>query len=69
MVDTSARLAPRHLEQLRRTFRGDIVTPDDPTYDDARRLWNAMHDRRPAVLVRPTNADEVATAIRFGARA
>jgi FAD/FMN-containing dehydrogenase len=66
MVDTSARLAPRHLEQLRRTFRGDIVTPDDPSYDDARRLWNAMHDRRPAVLVRPTSADEVATAVRFG---
>src|SRR5436190_1568854 len=66
MVDTSARLAPRHLEQLRRSFRGGIVTPDDPTYDDARRLWNAMHDRRPAVLLRPTNADEVATAIRFG---
>ena len=66
MVDTSVRLAPRHLEQLRRTFRGDIVTPDDPTYDDARRLWNAMHDRRPALLLRPTSADEVATAIRFG---
>ena len=66
MVDTSARLAPRHLEQLRRTFRGEIVTPDDPSYDDARRLWNAMHDRRPAVLVRPTSADDVATAVRFG---
>ena len=42
-----------------------IITPEDPSYDDARRLWNAVHDRRPAVIVRPTTADEVATAIRF----
>ena len=59
-------LAARDLDQLRRSFRGDIVTPDDATYDDARRLWNALHDRRPAAIVRPTDASEVATAIRFG---
>jgi FAD/FMN-containing dehydrogenase len=64
MVDTAASLAPRHLDQLRRAC-GEVITPDDATYDDARRLWNAVHDRRPAVIVRPTTAAKVATAIRF----
>jgi len=66
MVDISARITPGHLEQLRRSFRGEIVTPDDRTYDEARRLWNAVHDRRPSLIVRPTSAAEVATAVAFG---
>ena len=47
MVDATARLAPHDLDQLRRAC-GEVITPDDATYDDARRLWNAIHDRRPA---------------------
>ena len=66
MVDTSPRLAARALDQLRRSFHGDVITPGDASYDDARRLWNALHDRRPAVIVRPRDASEVAAAIRFG---
>jgi FAD/FMN-containing dehydrogenase len=51
---------------LRETFGGDVITPDSDGYDLARRVWNAKFDRRPAILVRPSSADEVATAIRFG---
>jgi FAD/FMN-containing dehydrogenase len=54
------------LDQLRRSFSGDVITPEATEYDNARRLWNAIHDRRPAVILRPRNADEVATAVRFG---
>ena len=64
MLDASTRLAPRHLDQLRRSV-GEVITADDEAYDDARRLWNAIHDRRPAVIVRPTTATKVATAVRF----
>jgi FAD/FMN-containing dehydrogenase len=64
MVGTTASLTPRHLDQLRRAC-GEVITPDDPTYDDGRRLWNAIHDRRPAVIARPSSAEEVATAVRF----
>ena len=41
------------LESLRRSFAGDIVTPASDGYDDARRVWNAMFDRRPAAVLRP----------------
>jgi FAD/FMN-containing dehydrogenase len=64
MVDAGTNLAPHHIDQLRRSC-GDIVTTDDPAYDDARRLWNAIHDRRPAVIARPRNAREVAAAVAF----
>ncbi len=64
MVDTTVRLAPGDLDQLRRTV-GDVVAPDDTTYDEARRLWNAIHDRRPAVIVYPTTAQNVAAAVQF----
>jgi FAD/FMN-containing dehydrogenase len=53
------------LDQLRRSIRGEVIAPDDAGYDDARRLWNAVHDRRPAVIARPTSAGEVATAVAF----
>ena len=64
MVDATAPLAPHHLDQLRRAC-GEVVTPDDATYDERRALWNPIHDRRPAVIARPSSAEEVATAIRF----
>ena len=64
MTDASA-LTGDQLTRLRGTFDGPIITPADGTYDDARRLWNAVHDRRPAVIVRPRSSAEVATAIRF----
>ena len=53
------------IDRLRSTFSGEVLTAADADYDEARRLWNAIHDRRPAVIVRPASNEEVATAIRF----
>src|SRR5512141_2406326 len=64
MADATTHLALRHLDQLRRTA-GDVITPDHATYDEARRRWNAIHDRRPAVIVRPSTPPQIATAIQF----
>jgi FAD/FMN-containing dehydrogenase len=66
MVATPTALTAGDRDQLRRTFRGDIIGPADSAYDEARRLWNAMLDRRPAVILRPTSPADVATAIAFG---
>jgi FAD/FMN-containing dehydrogenase len=59
-------LTPPQLDLLGRSFAGDIVAPDAPGYDDARRVWNAMFDRRPALVVRPTRVADVQAAVRFG---
>ncbi|HKF84516.1 MAG TPA: FAD-binding oxidoreductase [Candidatus Limnocylindrales bacterium] len=59
-------LSPDAIDQLRRTITAEVIGPQDPAYDEARRLWNAIHDLRPAVIARPQTAQEVATAIAFG---
>jgi FAD/FMN-containing dehydrogenase len=46
-------------------FRGQVVLPDQDGYDQARRLWNAMFDRRPAVIARCTGPGDVAAAVRL----
>jgi FAD/FMN-containing dehydrogenase len=55
-----------HLDELRSSFAGDVITPDAAGYDDARRVWNAMFDRRPALIARPTRVADVQAAVRFG---
>ncbi len=58
-IDTDA------LATLRRGFRGRLLEPADDGYDDARTLFNAMIDRRPAVIAQCTGVDDVAAALRF----
>ena len=53
------------LDRLRGSFKGELVLPDDPGFDDARRVWCAVVDRRPALVVRPRDPQDVAAAIRF----
>jgi FAD/FMN-containing dehydrogenase len=53
------------VEALRAAARGQVLLPSDPGYDDARRVWNAMIDRRPAVIVRCTGVADVRLAVNF----
>ena len=46
-------------------FTGAVIRPKDAGYDAARVIWNAMHDRRPALIARPRSAPDVAAAIRY----
>jgi FAD/FMN-containing dehydrogenase len=52
---------------LAQSLTGDVITPDDPAYDSARRVWNGMIDKRPAVIARCADADDVAVAVTFAA--
>jgi hypothetical protein len=54
------------LEALKGTFRGDIIGQEDPAYDDARRVQNGMIDKRPALIVRPSDVADVIAAVGFG---
>jgi FAD/FMN-containing dehydrogenase len=53
------------IDQLREQLRGAVITPDDEGYEQARRVYNAMIDRRPAAVVRCANAGDVVTAVTF----
>jgi FAD/FMN-containing dehydrogenase/SAM-dependent methyltransferase len=46
-------------------FSGTVIRPDQVGYDAARAIWNAMHDRRPALIAQPRSATDVAAAIRY----
>jgi FAD/FMN-containing dehydrogenase len=46
-------------------FGGTLLRPDENGYDAARAVWNAMHDRRPALIARPRTPQEVADAIAY----
>jgi FAD/FMN-containing dehydrogenase len=53
------------LTELRRSLAGCVLAPGDTDYDAARRSFNALVDRRPAVIVRCVEAGDVATAFEY----
>jgi FAD/FMN-containing dehydrogenase len=53
------------LTELRRSLAGAVLVPSDAGFDDARRCFNALVDRRPAVIVRCLGAGDVASAFDF----
>jgi hypothetical protein len=55
------------LEQLRTTIRGDVQKPGDPGYAD-KPVYNAMHQHRPALIVRCTGTADVTDAVTFARR-
>ncbi|MCB2147890.1 MAG: FAD-binding oxidoreductase [Deltaproteobacteria bacterium] len=53
------------IKNLKDKVKGQIVLPGDPNYNDVREIWNAMIDRRPAVIVQCAEADDVPHAIAY----
>jgi len=65
-VDGDRKEVPAHsVRQLREALPGDTLDRDDPGYDDARRVWNAMIDRRPTLIARCEDASDVQRCVRF----
>jgi hypothetical protein len=68
LVTTNAQ-ATISIPQLRRELAGEVIAPDDPQYDDARRVFIPLYDdHRPAVIVRPADAREVGYVVSLAAR-
>ncbi len=53
------------LATLTATLRGRLLTEDAPGYDAARRIWNGMIDRKPALIARCLGASDVVAAVNF----
>jgi FAD/FMN-containing dehydrogenase len=53
------------IRALGSALRGGLLRSGDADYDAARRVWNGMIDRRPALIARCEGADDVATAVNF----
>jgi FAD/FMN-containing dehydrogenase len=62
-ISTSSISIPR----LRDSFDGRVTAPDDAGYDQARKVFYGKYDRRPAAIVRPADAAEVAQVVTLAA--
>jgi FAD binding domain/Berberine and berberine like len=51
------------IARLKRTIRGELVLPDDPGYERARKVWNGIIDKRPAAIIYCAGSDDVAAAV------
>ena len=58
-------LQARKVEELKGGFQGEILLPSDGAYDSARKIWNAMIDKRPAVIARCATTSDVVRAVTF----
>jgi FAD/FMN-containing dehydrogenase len=64
-MSTLATAAEAARRELGSAFSGELIGPEDPGYAEARKVYNGMIDRRPAVIGRPANADSVAKLVGF----
>ncbi len=53
------------VDGLREQVRGEVLEPGTPGWDDARGVYNALHDRHPGVVVRARSAADVVATVRF----
>src|SRR3989442_873041 len=58
-------MATLTLDKLKEQVRGDVIGTADEGYEQARKVYNAMIDRRPSVVVRPANVGDVMAAVNF----
>ena len=53
---------------FRQKLTGDLLQPGDQGYDEARKVWNGMIDRHPALIARCKNTDDVIQSVLFARR-
>jgi FAD/FMN-containing dehydrogenase len=61
----AGQLVSQEIAILRQVVRGEVVAPGDFAYDQARRVWNGMIDRRPGAVVYCAGSDDVVAAVKF----
>ncbi len=63
--DAEIKLDETTLRELEGSFRGQLVRPGDPTYDEHRKIWNGSISRFPALIARCAGVADVIAAVRF----
>jgi len=53
------------IKELGESMTGPVILSNHPEYDGARTVWNGMHDRRPALIARCMNSEDVSHAVTF----
>jgi hypothetical protein len=61
----AAALEEATVAEFEASLRGQLLLPPDDGYDDARKLWNAMIDKRPALIARCAGAEDVIGCVDF----
>jgi FAD/FMN-containing dehydrogenase len=56
---------PESVDDLRQTMSGEVITPDQPEYEDARKVWNGDINRQPAAIAICRTVDDVRAALKF----
>ena len=62
---SSVQITPEMLQAFKAGFRGPVIEPSAADYEETRKIWNAMIDRRPGLIVRCTGTTDVVQAVRF----
>ncbi len=57
---------PESVAQFRAQLRGELIEPGTPSYDQARRVYNGMIDKRPSLIARCADVADVIAAVKFG---
>ena len=63
---SSTNLSSADIEGFAAGLHGSVVRPEDSSYDEVRALYNAMIDKRPALIARCADVDDVVSAVNFG---
>jgi hypothetical protein len=53
------------ISAFKSSLRGELVQPSDPTYNEARKIYNAMHDKKPRLIAIVADVADVVTAVKF----
>ncbi len=59
-------LQPAKIEKLKEDFKGEVLLPGNEAYEGARKIWNAMIDKHPALIARCADTSDVVRAVNFG---
>jgi len=53
------------IDELGKSLAGQLLLADNPRYDSARRIWNGIHDKRPALIVQASSTEDVRNTVNF----